>query len=201
MSTRSQRSFTLLWISQAFSQLGTSVSSLAYPLLLLGITGSAAVAGLAAAVVAVVALGVRIPGGIVADRYRHKALSLVSDACRTTVVAAVGISVLTDAVSARGRICGSCPCGFRDSRLSPDPRLVAGAARRGRGGMCTCWSGQDCGRRAVGPVFSRPPSPLARASFWPDALPSRSGRPLLRRRLDRPRRRRLRLRHPQRNLL
>lgn len=81
------------------SQLGTSVSSLAYPLLLLGITGSAAVAGLAATLVAVVALGVRVPGGIVADRYRHKALMLVSDAARTVVVAAVGISVLLDAVS------------------------------------------------------------------------------------------------------
>jgi len=99
VSTQSQRSFTLLWISQAFSQLGTSVSSLAYPLLLLGITGSAAVAGLAGTVVAVVALGVRVPGGIVADRYRHKALMLVSDAARTVVVAAVGISVLLDAVS------------------------------------------------------------------------------------------------------
>jgi hypothetical protein len=37
-----------LWISQAYSQLATSVSSLAYPLLLLGTTGSAVVAGLAA---------------------------------------------------------------------------------------------------------------------------------------------------------
>lgn len=99
MPTQSGRSFALLWISQAFSQLGTSVSSLAYPLLLLGTTGSAVVAGLAATIVAVVGLGMRVPGGFVADRYRHKTLMLAADAARTAVVGSVGISVLMDAVS------------------------------------------------------------------------------------------------------
>lgn len=98
MPAGSRRSFALLWVSQALSQLGTSISTLAYPLLLLGITGSAFVAGLAGTVVAVVGLSVRIPGGIAADRYRYTSLMLVCDAARAIVVASVGAGIRAQAV-------------------------------------------------------------------------------------------------------
>jgi hypothetical protein len=43
---RRNRDFNLLWSGQALSDLGTQMSAIAYPLLILAITGSAAQAGI-----------------------------------------------------------------------------------------------------------------------------------------------------------
>ncbi|PJJ71826.1 fucose permease [Diaminobutyricimonas aerilata] len=94
-----RRSFALLWVSQALSQLGTSVSTLAYPLLVLDATGSALQAGLVGAVTAAVAFVVRVPGGVLADRFRYRPLMLAADGIRTGVLVAVTAMVLLDAVA------------------------------------------------------------------------------------------------------
>jgi MFS family permease len=85
----------LLWLSQAVSALGTSVSSLAYPLLLLDVSGSAVAAGAVGSIVAGVGLAVRVPGGALADRWPGPALLMVSDAVRAVVLGALVVAVLT----------------------------------------------------------------------------------------------------------
>jgi hypothetical protein len=62
---RRNRSFVLLWLSQAVSQLGTSVSSLAYPLVVLELTGSAFDAGLVAATLAGTGLMLKVPASVI----------------------------------------------------------------------------------------------------------------------------------------
>ena len=98
MSLPSRHAFALLWVSQAASALGTSVSSLAYPLLLLGTTGSALAAGGAATVAAVVGTAARIPAGSVADRMRSRPVLLACDALRAAVVGGLGLAVLAGPV-------------------------------------------------------------------------------------------------------
>ncbi|MDR6972117.1 MFS transporter [Leifsonia shinshuensis] len=88
-----RRPFALLWISQALSQFGTSVSSLAYPLLILELTGSAAQAGLVGAVVAVAGLVTRLPAGSLADRRPPRPLMLAADAARAILLAVLAVSV------------------------------------------------------------------------------------------------------------
>ncbi|MDR6611304.1 MFS transporter [Leifsonia sp. 1010] len=92
-----RRSFALLWLSQAFSQFGTSVSSLAYPLLILQLTGSAAQAGLVGAVVAATGLLTRLPAGSVADRNPPRALMLTADGMRCAFLAALAVTVASGA--------------------------------------------------------------------------------------------------------
>lgn len=65
-----ERDFRLLWVGQTFSDVGTGVSQLAYPLLMLTMTGSAAQAGALAAVRALPYLVFALPAGAVADRTR-----------------------------------------------------------------------------------------------------------------------------------
>lgn len=91
--------FGLLWTSQALSALGTSVSSLAYPLLVLDTGGSALHAGLVGAVAAVTGLLARVPGGVAADRVRYRPLMLTADIARAAVVGTLAATVLTGTVS------------------------------------------------------------------------------------------------------
>lgn len=96
---RRNRSFVLLWLSQAVSQLGTSVSSLAYPLLVLELTGSAFDAGLVAATLAGTALVLRIPASLIADLCPLRVLMLTADAVRAAAVASIAVMAWTGQVS------------------------------------------------------------------------------------------------------
>ncbi|HEX4060236.1 MAG TPA: MFS transporter [Streptosporangiaceae bacterium] len=90
---RRNRDFTLLWTGQATSMLGTQISSLAYPLLILAATGSAAQAGIVASVTLIGTLVFLLPAGVVADRHPRKRImvtaSLVQMIAGATVVPAV----------------------------------------------------------------------------------------------------------------
>jgi MFS family permease len=89
----SRRDVPLLWISQAASQLGTSVSSIAYPLLVLQLSGSAFQAGLVGTVIAATGLVARLPGGMLADRFPSRALMLGADALRSAILASLAVTV------------------------------------------------------------------------------------------------------------
>ncbi|MCP2322761.1 MFS family permease [Hamadaea flava] len=93
------KAFTLLWSSQALSDLGSSMSSLAMPLLTLAITGSPIQAGVVGTSAAVVRLVCQLPAGVVTDRIDRKRLMLVADAVRLCAYLSLGILVLADRVS------------------------------------------------------------------------------------------------------
>ncbi|UWF77741.1 MFS transporter [Microbacterium neungamense] len=95
----SRANVALLWISQALSALGTSVSSLAYPLLVLDIGGTALEAGLVGTVTAATGLVTRLPGGVVADRFRYRRVMLFADAARALVVGTLAVTVVVGSIS------------------------------------------------------------------------------------------------------
>ncbi|TQM01712.1 MFS transporter [Pseudonocardia kunmingensis] len=96
---RHNREFTALWAGQTVSAFGTSVAGLAYPLLVLALTGSPAAAGLVGSVLAATAFLTRLPAGLIADRVDRKRLMLACDAVRAVAVGSIGAAVLVDRVT------------------------------------------------------------------------------------------------------
>jgi len=81
--------YQLLWISQVLSGVGLSASVIAFPLLVLALTGSAAASGLVLGAIAAGQLLAGLPAGALADRWDRKTIMLSCEA--TQVVAAVSL--------------------------------------------------------------------------------------------------------------
>jgi len=92
---RSNRDFLALWTGQAASAVGTSISALAYPLVILAVSGSPTLAGVGASVLAATAFVVRIPAGVIVDRVDRKHLMLACDAGRFVAVSSLALLAAT----------------------------------------------------------------------------------------------------------
>jgi predicted MFS family arabinose efflux permease len=88
------RDFLLLWTGQVGSTLGTRISGLAYPLLVLAVTGSPAQAGLVASAQAAPFLIWFLPAGALVDRWPRKRVMLAADAGRAVALASVAVAVV-----------------------------------------------------------------------------------------------------------
>jgi MFS family permease len=86
--------FQTLWIGMTASTVGVSVADVAYPLIILAMTGSPALAGLFAAVQAVGMLVAGLPAGSLADRYDSRAIVIATEAARTAVAAGVVVALV-----------------------------------------------------------------------------------------------------------
>jgi MFS family permease len=91
--------FQALWIGSTSSTLGVAVADIAYPLLILMITGSPAKAGLFAAVQTIGMLAAGLPAGSLADRYDPRSIVLVAETCRVVVTVAVVLALVTGRLS------------------------------------------------------------------------------------------------------
>ncbi|WP_329614627.1 MFS transporter [Streptomyces brevispora] len=96
---RKNRDFSLLWASQAASELGSAVSILAFPLLLLSIHGSAVLAGAVGSMQAVIRAVLQLPAGALADRWNRRTLMLGCDAGRAVLFITLCVLTLTDHAS------------------------------------------------------------------------------------------------------
>jgi MFS family permease len=85
------RNFALLWIGEAVSQVGSQVTTIAMPLLVLALTGSAAKAGLVGVARAVAYPLATLPAGVLADRVDRRRLMM---ACASGRAVAIGSVVL-----------------------------------------------------------------------------------------------------------
>lgn len=88
------RAFLLLWAGAAVSALGSQASAIAYPLLVLALTGSPAAAGLVAFAVNAPQLAFQIPAGALVDRWNRRLVMIGSDAGRLAAVASVAAVAL-----------------------------------------------------------------------------------------------------------
>ena len=86
---RRNRDFTLLWTGQALSALGTQMSAIAYPLLVLEISGSATGAGLVGSATLIGTLLALLPGGVVADHHPRKRIMVVTSLIQLAAGASV----------------------------------------------------------------------------------------------------------------
>lgn len=88
---RGNRDFTLLWVGDVLSQLGSQATTLAMPLLVLVLTGSAADAGLVGFAKALGYPASALPAGALADRVDRRRLLIVCALVRAGAMGSVGI--------------------------------------------------------------------------------------------------------------
>jgi predicted MFS family arabinose efflux permease len=89
------RDFMLLWSGQVVSTVGLRITSLAFPLLVLALTGSPALAGLVGFAQTLPFLLWYLPAGAYVDRWNRKRVMLVSDAGRAVAIGVVALTVAT----------------------------------------------------------------------------------------------------------
>jgi MFS family permease len=95
---RRNRDFLLLQAGLLLSSAGSQMTAIAYPLLVLALTGSAAKAG-AVAFVRFLAMAVfALPSGVAADRWDRRRLMIAAHATRAFVIGTLGVLVLADEV-------------------------------------------------------------------------------------------------------
>ena len=91
---RRNRDFVLLQTGQLLSNIGTRLTSIAYPLLVLSLTGSAAKAGFVLFARTLPQALLALPAGVVADRWNRKWIMVGADAVRV-----VAVSVLVPVIA------------------------------------------------------------------------------------------------------
>jgi MFS family permease len=93
------RDFTVLWIGQTVSELGTRVSMFVFPLLTFAITGSVLVAGLVGAVEMLGLTAALLPAGVLADRVDRRRLLRAASGSGALLYASLAAAALLDAVT------------------------------------------------------------------------------------------------------
>src|SRR5947209_6764048 len=125
------REFLLLWSGQAISQFGSQISLVAYPLLVLAVTGSPAKAGLVAFARNVPIAALALPAGMLADRVNRRRLMVVSDGVRALAMASIPTTAAAGGV--------------------PYPLILALAAIDGTGYVLTAVTERGALRQLVAP--------------------------------------------------
>jgi MFS family permease len=93
------RDFNLLWGGQAASEMGAQISVFVFPLIVMAMTGSAELAGGAAAAGAAARMIAGLPAGALADRWNRKAVMLWCEAARLVAMVSVAVAIAADALS------------------------------------------------------------------------------------------------------
>ena len=92
VALRRNRDFQLLWGGQAVSLLGSQTSKIAYPLLVLAMTGSAAKAGIAGFAAMLGYLLFPLPAGGLTDRHDRKRIMICCDVIRLLAVGSIAVA-------------------------------------------------------------------------------------------------------------
>jgi hypothetical protein len=91
---RRNRDFLLFQTGSLLSTFGSGISGIAYPLLTLTLTGSAAKTGYVGAVEFAPLVLLSVPAGVAADRFDRRRLMIASDAVGASVLAVLAVAVL-----------------------------------------------------------------------------------------------------------
>lgn len=86
--------FRRLWIGQAFSELGSTASALAYPLLVLALTGSPVKAGLVGSANLAAQAVCGLPAGALVDRWNRRRVLIGCEAVRTVALGFLVLAIL-----------------------------------------------------------------------------------------------------------
>jgi predicted MFS family arabinose efflux permease len=119
----------LLWSGQVVSTLGSTATSIVYPLLVLALTNSPAAAGVAGALRAAPYLLFSLPVGALIDRWDRKRVMILCDLGRAVAVLSVPIALAFDALTigqlyAVAFVEGSLFVFFNIAEVAALPRVV-----------------------------------------------------------------------------
>ncbi|HEV8339675.1 MAG TPA: MFS transporter [bacterium] len=89
----------LLWTGQTVSILGSRISSIAFPLLVLALTSSPAKAGLAGFAATIPYLLFQLPAGALIDRWNRKRVMIACDSFRALALGSIALSAWLGALS------------------------------------------------------------------------------------------------------
>lgn len=87
------RNYLLLWSGQTISDLGSTISNLAFPLLVLALTGSPLQAGIAMGLEIIPFLLFSLPAGVLADRWNRRHVMILCDVGRALTLASIPIAI------------------------------------------------------------------------------------------------------------
>jgi MFS family permease len=93
------RDYTGWWIGETVSEFGSALSVVAYPLLILAVTGSAAGAGAVEAAVSIGGLVTMLIGGALADRFSRRTILVAGPLTQAVAVSTVVVAVVTGHVT------------------------------------------------------------------------------------------------------
>jgi predicted MFS family arabinose efflux permease len=93
------RDFMVLWTSQVVSTVGTRISSIAYPLLVLSITGSPVQAGIVAFAQTLPFLVLFLPAGALVDRWNRRRIMLWCEVGRAIALGSVAMTTMLGTVT------------------------------------------------------------------------------------------------------
>jgi MFS family permease len=96
---RRNRDFMVLWASQVVSTIGTRVSGIAYPLLVLAITGSPAQAGIVGFAQTLPFLVLFLPAGALVDRWDRRRIMLACEVARAAALGSVAVTTVAGVIS------------------------------------------------------------------------------------------------------
>ncbi|MEN3356424.1 MAG: hypothetical protein V7637_406 [Mycobacteriales bacterium] len=133
------RNYRLLWTSQVLSEFGLNASTIAFPLLVLALTGSAAASGLVLGTVAAAQLVAGLPAGALVDRWNRKRIMLGCEAAQAVAAASLVGALVWGAATvphlvAVAAVFGVSAALFEPAEdsclpsLVPDPQLPAALA-------------------------------------------------------------------------
>jgi MFS family permease len=98
-SLRRNRDFQILWAGQVVSTIGSRVSGLAFPLLVLATTHSPSRAGIVGFANTLPYLFLYLPAGALVDRLDRKRVMLVADGIRVCALGSLGVALLASAAT------------------------------------------------------------------------------------------------------
>jgi predicted MFS family arabinose efflux permease len=90
---RKNRDFIILWTGQVVSTIGSEISALAFPLLVLALTRSPARAGIVGFANTLPHLFLYLPAGALVDRWDRKRIMLVADAARALAMSSLVVAL------------------------------------------------------------------------------------------------------------
>src|SRR4051794_14104511 len=93
------RDYVLLLSGQIGSTLGSTVSGIAFPLLILALTNSPTAAGIAGALVTIPYLIFSLPAGALVDRWDRKRVMLICDTIRAINMATIPLAIMLNMIT------------------------------------------------------------------------------------------------------
>ncbi|MGC9671048.1 MFS transporter [Planosporangium sp. 12N6] len=123
------RNYRLLWGSQALTQFGFHASAIAFPLLVLAVTGSPAASGMVLGTVAAAQLMAGLPAGALVDRWDRKKTMLACEAAQAVAAGSLVAAVVWGAVSivhllVVAAVIGVCAALFTPAEEASLPAIV-----------------------------------------------------------------------------